>query len=216
MILTPGCLHFLKDIRNADERATNGKTTNGKDSIHGRISRHAGYISGRLSKTMVDAVNTEAYAKARSMWTPISLRPLRFERSWKNNAPSAATTEHAFAADVISCGTSYHVEMKLDDIDAKLDKLTNCASSRHRQLAPKNRRRSRLLQAQREEVVMPRRRWWRISSRSWRATKRFWQDVTAKVPIAQTPKRLCGRSTRRNSIVTFRSCLRKSSSGSLF
>jgi len=50
------------------------------------------------SKTMVDAVNTEAYAKASGqMLDTYPLWSAPFREIWKNNAPSAATTEQCLA-----------------------------------------------------------------------------------------------------------------------
>jgi len=112
----------------ADERATNGKTTNGKDLDPMAAFRDMRdtYLEA-WSKTMVDAVNTEAYAKTSGQMLDTYLSasaPFR-EIMEKTMLQALQQLSMPSRADVISLAERLtNVEMKLDDIDAKLDKLT--------------------------------------------------------------------------------------------
>jgi hypothetical protein len=113
----------------ADERATGGKSANGKDvdpMIRFRELRDT-YLDV-WSKAMVDAVNTEAYAKASGQMLDTYLSassPFR-EIMEKTMLQALQQLSMPSRADVISLAERLtNVEMKLDDMDAKLDKLTD-------------------------------------------------------------------------------------------
>jgi hypothetical protein len=113
----------------ADERATNGKAANGKD-VDPMAAFHElrdTYLNA-WSKTMVDAVNTEAYAKASGQMLDAYLSvssPFR-EIMEKTMLQALQQLSMPSRADVISLAERLtNIEMKLDDMDAKLDKLTD-------------------------------------------------------------------------------------------
>ena len=112
----------------ADERATNGEAANGKDVDPMAAFRELRdtYLNA-WSKTMVDSVNTEAYAKASGQMLDAYLSvssPFR-EIMEKTMLQALQQLSMPSRADVISLAERLtNVEMKLDDIDAKLDKLT--------------------------------------------------------------------------------------------
>jgi hypothetical protein len=113
----------------ADERATSGKAANGKDADPMAAFRELRdtYLNA-WSKSMVDAVNTEAYAKASGQMLDAYLSvssPLR-EIMEKTMLQALQQLSMPSRADVISLAERLtNVEMKLDDMDAKLDKLTD-------------------------------------------------------------------------------------------
>ena len=113
----------------ADERATNGKAANGKDFDPMAAFREMrdNYLDA-WSKTMVDAVNTEAYAKASGTMLDTYLSASAPFRDFMEKSMLQALQQLSMPsrADVISLAERLtNVEMKLDDMDAKLDKLTS-------------------------------------------------------------------------------------------
>jgi hypothetical protein len=107
-----------------DERAANGKDV---DPMAAFREVRDNYLDA-WSKTMVDAVNTEAYAKASGTMLDTYLSasaPFR-EIMEKSMLQALQQLSMPSRADVISLAERLtNVEMKLDDMDAKLDKLTN-------------------------------------------------------------------------------------------
>jgi hypothetical protein len=107
-----------------DERTVNGKDV---DPMAAFREVRDDYLDA-WSKTMVDAVNTEAYAKASGTMLDTYLSasaPFR-EIMEKSMLQALQQLSMPSRADVISLAERLtNVEMKLDDMDAKLDKLTN-------------------------------------------------------------------------------------------
>ena len=139
----------------ADERATNGKAASGEDVDPMAAFRELRdtYLNA-WSKTMVDSVNTEAYAKASGQMLDAYLSvssPFR-EIMEKTMLQALQQLNMPSRADVISLAERLtNVEMKLDDMDAKLDKLTDlrnqpASATRVRKgaaVAPPNRRKGK-------------------------------------------------------------------------
>jgi hypothetical protein len=107
-----------------DERAASGKDV---DPMAAFREVRDNYLDA-WSKTMVDAVNTEAYAKASGAMLDTYLSasaPFR-EIMEKSMLQALQQLSMPSRADVISLAERLtNVEMKLDDMDAKLDRLTN-------------------------------------------------------------------------------------------
>ena len=139
----------------ADERATNGNAASGKhvDPMAAFREVRDTYLNA-WSKTMVDSVNTEAYAKASGQVLDAYLSvssPFR-EIMEKTMLQALQQLNMPSRADVISLAERLtNVEMKLDDMDAKLDKLTDlrkepASAARVRKaaaVAPPNRRKGK-------------------------------------------------------------------------
>jgi hypothetical protein len=107
-----------------DERAANGKDV---DPMAAFREVRDNYLDA-WSKTMVDAVNTEAYAKASGTMLDTYLSASAPFRDFMEKSMLQALQQLSMPsrADVISLAERLtNVEMKLDDMDAKLDKLTN-------------------------------------------------------------------------------------------
>ena len=113
----------------ADERATDGKDKD-KDKDVDPMAAFGEVRDSYLNawaKATVDVVNTEAYAKASGQMLDTYLSassPFR-EVMEKTMIQALQQLNMPSRADVISLAERLtNVEMKLDDIDAKLDKLT--------------------------------------------------------------------------------------------
>lgn len=110
----------------ADERAANGKDADPMAAF--REVRDL-YLEA-WSKTMVDAANSDAYAKATGTMLDSYLSassPFReaLERSMLQTLQHLKMPSHA---DFVSLAERFtNMEMKLDDIDAKLDELIGTA-----------------------------------------------------------------------------------------
>jgi hypothetical protein len=105
-----------------DERAASGKDV---DPMAAFREVRDNYLDA-WSKTMVDAVNTEAYAKASGAMLDTYLSasaPFR-EIMEKSMLQALQQLSMPSRADVISLAERLtNVEMKLDDMDAKLDRI---------------------------------------------------------------------------------------------
>ena len=123
-----------------DERATNGKDA---DPMAAFRDMRDTYLDV-WSKTMVEAVNTEAYAKASGTMLDsyLSASSPFHEALEKAMLQALQQLSMPSRADVLSLAERLtNIEMKLDDIDAKLDQvekvLTKPASAaRARRPAP--------------------------------------------------------------------------------
>ena len=107
-----------------DERAPNGKDF---DPVGAFREVRDNYLDV-WAKTMVDAVNSEAYAKATGMMLDTYLTasaPFR-EALEKSTMQALQQLSMPSRADFISLAERLtNVEMKLDDLDAKLDEIAN-------------------------------------------------------------------------------------------
>jgi hypothetical protein len=107
-----------------DERAPNGKDF---DPVGAFREMRDNYLDV-WAKTMVDAVNSEAYAKATGTVLDTYLTasaPFR-EAMEKSMLQALAQLSMPSRADFISLAERLtNVEMKLDDLDAKLDDIGN-------------------------------------------------------------------------------------------
>jgi len=107
----------------ADERAPNGKDF---DPVGAFREVRDNYLDV-WAKTMVDAVNSEAYSKATGTMLDSYLTasaPFR-EALEKSMLQALQQLSMPSRADFISLAERLtNVEMKLDDIDAKLDEIT--------------------------------------------------------------------------------------------
>ena len=105
-----------------DERAPNGKDV---DPMAAFREMRDSYLD-TWSKSMVDAVNTEAYAKATGVMLDTYLTasaPFR-EALEKSMVQALQQLSMPSRADFLSLAERLtNVEMKLDDIDAKLDQV---------------------------------------------------------------------------------------------
>lgn len=130
----------------AEERPANGKDA---DPLAAFRELRDAYLDA-WSKTMVDAVNTEAYAKASGTVIDTYLSassPFR-EAMEKTMLQALQQMNMPSHADFVSlAGRLTNVEMKLDDMDAKLDEVVSflkkpVSASRSRRQAPvaRNRR----------------------------------------------------------------------------
>ncbi len=113
----------------ADERGTKGK--DGDPTAAFREMRDT-YLDA-WSKTMVDAVNTEAYAKATGIMLDTYLMassPFRetLEKVMLQTLQQLSMPSRADFASLAERLTN--VEMKLDDLDAKLDHVVKLVSKR--------------------------------------------------------------------------------------
>jgi hypothetical protein len=124
----------------ADERAANGKDV---DPLAAFRELRDTYLDA-WSKTMVDAVNTEAYAKATGTMLDTYLSassPFR-EAVEKTMLQALQQLNMPSHADFVSLAERLtNVEMKLDDIDAKLDAVVSLpkkpdSAARSRRPAP--------------------------------------------------------------------------------
>jgi hypothetical protein len=124
----------------ADERAANGKDA---DPLAAFRELRDAYLDA-WSKTMVDAVNTEAYAKASGVMLDTYLSassPFR-EALEKTMLQALQHLNMPSHADFISLAERLtNVEMKLDDMDAKLDEVVSflkkpVSAGRSRRQAP--------------------------------------------------------------------------------
>jgi hypothetical protein len=124
----------------ADERAANGKDV---DPLAAFRELRDTYLDA-WSKTMVDAVNTEAYAKATGTMLDTYLSassPFR-EAVEKTMLQALQQLNMPSHADFVSLAERLtNVEMKLDDIDAKLDEVVSlfkrpASAARSRRPAP--------------------------------------------------------------------------------
>lgn len=108
----------------ANERAPNGKDF---DPVGAFREVRDNYLDA-WAKTMVDAVNTEAYAKATGTMLDTYLTasaPFR-EAMEKSTLQALSQLNMPSRADFISLAERLtNVEMKLDDLDAKLDEIGN-------------------------------------------------------------------------------------------
>lgn len=108
----------------ADERAANGKDA---DPLAAFRDLRDAYLDA-WSKTMVDAVNTEAYAKASGVMLDTYLSassPFR-EAMEKTMLQALQQLNMPSHADFVSLAERLtNVEMKLDDMDAKLDAVVS-------------------------------------------------------------------------------------------
>jgi hypothetical protein len=108
----------------ADERAANGKDA---DPLAAFRELRDAYLDA-WSKTMVDAVNTEAYAKATGTMLDTYLSassPFR-EAMEKTMLQALQQLNMPSHADFVSVAERLtNVEMKLDDMDAKLDAVVS-------------------------------------------------------------------------------------------
>jgi hypothetical protein len=108
----------------ADERAANGKDA---DPLAAFRDLRDAYLDA-WSKTMVDAVNTEAYAKATGTMLDTYLSassPFR-EAMEKTMLQALQQLNMPSHADFVSMAERLtNVEMKLDDMDAKLDEVVS-------------------------------------------------------------------------------------------
>lgn len=106
----------------ADERASNGKDT---DPMAGFRDVRDAYLDA-WAKTMVDAVNTEAYAKASGAMLDTYLTASTPFREGMEKAMLQALQQLSMPsrADFLSLAERLtNLEVKLDDIDAKLDQM---------------------------------------------------------------------------------------------
>ena len=105
-----------------EEQATNGKSVDPMDSW--RQMRDA-YLDA-WAKAMIEAVNSEAYAKASGVMLDTYLAtstPLR-EATEKTTLHALQQLSMPSRADFISLADRLsNVEMRLDDMDAKLDRI---------------------------------------------------------------------------------------------
>jgi hypothetical protein len=112
----------------ADEHATNGKEKEKEFDPMGAIRDVRDIYLDAWSKTMVDAVNTEAYAKATGTMLDTYLTassPFR-EALEKTMLQALQQLSMPSRADFVSLAERFtNIEMKLDDIDAKLDQIIN-------------------------------------------------------------------------------------------
>ncbi|MFY9910669.1 MAG: hypothetical protein WCF22_00235 [Candidatus Sulfotelmatobacter sp.] len=124
----------------ADERAANGKDV---DPLAAFRELRDTYLDA-WSKTMVDAVNTEAYAQASGTMLNTYLSasaPFR-EAMEKTMLQALQQLNMPSHADFVSLAERLtNVEMKLDDMDAKLDEVVSfltkpVSASRSRRRAP--------------------------------------------------------------------------------
>lgn len=110
----------------ADEHATNGKEKEKEFDPMGAFRDVRDIYLDAWSKTMVDAVNTEAYAKASGSMLDTYLTassPFR-EALEKTMRQALQQLSMPSRADFVSLAERLtNVEMKLDDIDAKLDQF---------------------------------------------------------------------------------------------
>ena len=108
----------------ADERATNGKDV---DPVAAFRQIRDSYLDA-WAKATVDVVNTEAYAQATGSMLDTYLSassPFR-EMMEKTMRQALEQLNMPSRADFVSLAERLtNVEMKLDDMDAKLDKLTS-------------------------------------------------------------------------------------------
>jgi hypothetical protein len=107
-----------------DERATNG---NGPDPAAAFRELRDSYLDA-WAKATVDVVNTEAYAKATGATLDACLSASSPFREAMEKAMPQALQQLSMPsrADFISLAERLtNVEMKLDDIDAKLDQIGN-------------------------------------------------------------------------------------------
>lgn len=124
-----------------DERAPNGKDF---DPVGAFREVRDNYLDV-WAKTMVDAVNSEAYAKATGMMLDTYLTasaPFR-EALEKSTMQALQQLSMPSRADFISLAERLtNVEMKLDDLDAKLDEIAKSlkkSSSERKPAAVRNR-----------------------------------------------------------------------------
>lgn len=124
-----------------DERAPNGKDF---DPVGAFREVRDNYLDV-WAKTMVDAVNSEAYAKATGMMLDTYLTasaPFR-EALEKSTTQALQQLSMPSRADFISLAERLtNVEMKLDDLDAKLDEIGKSlkkSSSERKPAAVRNR-----------------------------------------------------------------------------
>jgi hypothetical protein len=131
----------------ADERAPNGKDF---DPVGAYREMRDNYLDV-WAKTMVDAVNSEAYAKASGTMLDTCLTasaPFR-EAMEKSMLQGLAQLSMPSRADFISLAERLtNVEIKLDDLDAKLDEIGNSIrkaspAARARKAAPTARNRKK-------------------------------------------------------------------------
>lgn len=113
----------------AEQQAPNGKPFDPFDSLR---QMRDGYLDS-WAKTMIDVVNTDAYGKASGAMLDTYLTvsaPFR-EAVEKAMLQALAQLSMPSRADVISiAGRLTNVEMRLDDMDAKLDKIESLLTRR--------------------------------------------------------------------------------------
>jgi hypothetical protein len=121
----------------ADERATNGKDF---DPIGAFRDARDNYLDA-WAKTMVEAVNTDAYAKATGTMLDTYLTassPFR-EMLEKAMLQALAQLSMPSRADFISLAERLsNIEIKLDDLDAKFDHVEIAARKAPAARAPKS------------------------------------------------------------------------------
>ncbi|HVI11194.1 MAG TPA: hypothetical protein VND65_23145 [Candidatus Binatia bacterium] len=111
----------------ADERAPNGKDF---DPMGGFREARDNYLDA-WAKTMVEAVNSDAYAKASGAVLDTYLSASSPFRETLEKAMLHALQQLSMPsrADFISLAERMtNIEMKLDDVDAKLDEITRPAA----------------------------------------------------------------------------------------
>ncbi len=119
----------------ADEQPTNGKE---RDPVSAFREMRDSYLD-TLAKAMIDAVNTDAYAKATGAMLETYLAA---SSPFKDALEKAMlqTLQHLSMpsrADFISLAErATNIEMRLDDMDAKLDRIEKAIALRQRTRAP--------------------------------------------------------------------------------
>jgi len=119
----------------ADKQTTNGKEY---DPTAAFRDMRDSYLNA-WAKTMVDAVNTDAYAKATGMMLDAYLSvssPFR-QAVEKAMLQTLEQLSMPSRADVVALADRVtNIEMKLDDMDAKLDRIENVLNSDARPRKP--------------------------------------------------------------------------------
>ena len=127
----------------ADPQATNGKEQQGKevDPMEPWRQMRDNYLDA-WAKTMIGVVNTEAYARATGavLETALSVSTPFREAVEKAMLQALAQLSIPSRADIVSLAERFtHVEMRLDDMDAKLDQIEKMLTAARRP-APAKRR----------------------------------------------------------------------------
>src|SRR5690242_20958994 len=122
----------------AEQQSANGKPVDPMDPWR---QMRDGYME-TWAKTMIDAVNTDAYAKATGamLETYLSVSSPFREVIEKAMAQALQHLSMPTRADVLSLAERFtNMEMRLDDMDAKLDRLSAPARKSARPAAKPNR-----------------------------------------------------------------------------
>jgi hypothetical protein len=122
----------------AEKQATNGQSTDPADSFR---QLRDNYLDA-WAKSMVEVVNTDAYAKATGalLDTYLSVSSPFRETMEKALVQTLAQLSMPSRADVVSLAERLtNLELKIDDIDAKLDQLVGPARPSRRTRRPARR-----------------------------------------------------------------------------